>query len=582
MIHSNIGVHRSRSIRLSRPGRIGLSPHFFEALESRQLMTSVYGVTFPTLTLPAHPVTGIVAKGAAKITLTNISNNAALPTDKADLHIVARPTTAVGNSTDIDLGTLKNQNIGITVGSSKSYNFTLTIPAITAAGQYDILAIVDAPAPSGALILESSSAAVMTEEAQNFDLHTTLGTSTIPNAVIGGGTVVGTLQVKLTNDGNITDASTEKATIELFARPVGGGADVPLTTQTSLANQAIGGMKPAGFKNYTAKVIFPTTITSGDYVIVATATATGVTPENNAGNNTVVSGQTLHVTQGFLDFSTTFVGDKLPSAIIAGNAAAGSVQLKVTNLGNIDGSPAEKVDIAVVAHPMGGGSDIPLKTLLNQSVAKIKAGTGVKPFTVPLVFSGTLSAATYQIVVTTTADGPGVDTSSTNNSFTAADTVTVAPAFVDLSIPLTTTTLSGSVLGGTSGPASISVKNLGNIQSTGYTVEVFATTNGTIAGGDTPIGTTNSATAKIAAGATVKVPVTITLPAVVSSTPYTLVARVTLAGDTNAGNNTTAMGTVTATPTPPILGNEPASVSFIEKTSNTISVLTTTHIPLQM
>src|SRR4029079_9175913 len=102
---------------------------------------------------------------------------------------------------------------------------------------------------------------------------------------------------------------------------------------------------------------------------------------------------------------------------------------------------------------------------------------------------------------------------------------------------------------------------LGNVTSTGYTVEVFATDDGNIPGGATPIGTASSLTAKINPGASLNVPVSIAVPAAVSNHAYTLVARVTLAGDTNAGNNTKAAGTLTATPTPPVFGNLPTQLT---------------------
>ena len=95
-------------------------------------------------------------------------------------------------------------------------------------------------------------------------------------------------------------------------------------------------------------------------------------------------------------------------------------------------------------------------------------------------------------------------------------------------------------------------------------VDLFAaTTDGTIHGGDLPIGTTTSS-AKVLNGDTAKVAVKIALPSPLAQTTYTLVARVTTPGDNSTSNNLIAGGQVIVTATPPVLGNLPTSMTFVE------------------
>jgi hypothetical protein len=176
--------------------------------------------------------------------------------------------------------------------------------------------------------------------------------------------------------------------------------------------------------------------------------------------------------------------------------------------------------------------------------------------------NGTLGNGTYDVVITATDSLANRDTNSGNDTISVVTTIS-AP-FVDLTLDAANTNLSGNVVGGSAGRTTVTLHNLGNVSSTGYTVEVFATDGGAIPGGATPIGTLTSPNAKIGPGGTLSVPVSITVPAAASNHAYTLVARVTLGNDIDHGNDTLAAGTLTATPTPPVFGNLPAQITFDE------------------
>jgi hypothetical protein len=535
LVSDSLGGHM-RSVR--KRGRAAAKPLFAEPLEARLLMAADYSLAFTSDTLTSEAVFGFKATGTAKLVLTTVLNQNFSAADKANIRVVARPATAVDESQDIELGKLLNQGIGIAVDKTKTFTVPLALPAGTAVGEYLLIATADMTVGGARLGTATAQDGVVVEP-QTFDLHATFNTVTAPTTQTSGGGTVNTFQVKLTNDGNIAAPAGETAAIQLFLRPVGEGADVPLpqTSPVSIAN-----LKPGASKLVTLKTALPISVASGDYTLVAVATAAGPQAETDPDNNVATSNQTVTVTQGVLDYQTTVGTVSLPPAIVAGVAAGGSVQVKLTNKGTVTTGAAEKLNVQLVARPTGGGADVPLTAVAAVSFGNVKPNA-VKTVTLKPAFAASLPAGTYEVVAVASSAVTAVDTNAANDS-AVAGTVTVAAPFVDLTGVDATTTLAASVAGGAKGTVTVTVKNQGNVVATGYKVEIFAITGETIPDNAVPVGTTTSATGKINPGATAKVAVSVTLPSPNLGTAYTLVARITHADDVDTSNNEGNVGTV--------------------------------------
>jgi hypothetical protein len=531
-------------------------------LEPRLLLAGQYTVTSFVHPFPDQVVAGVQLKDTTTVKISNLANHEFALTDKADIRVFAHPTGAGDASGDRELGAKLNQTIGVKVGGVKTFHIPLTLPADLALGSYDLLVVADAPGTSTPVASPLSGQSFIVADAF-VDLVTTIAKATLPTAAVSGSGAGGSVQVTITNGGNVNTPAAQKAQIQLFARPDGGGDDVPLAL---VQNVATGNLKPGGAKTVTAKFTFPKGLGTGSYHVVAVVTAS--VSDADTSNNAAAANPGVPVTLGEIDLATSVGKSTVPAAVIANGNAKYSLQVSVANDGNIATAKDEKVQIQVFARPVGGGQDLLLTTVSNVSVGNL-APTKFKTFNVS-VFQQSFLTGQYNLVAVVTDNVLNAETNTANNAAAGAATVTVAGPFVDLSADAATTALGGTVAAGKKGSASVTLKNLGNTASTGgYTVEVFATDGGTIDGTAVKVGTATSASAKIDAGKTLKVNVPLTLPEPGALHTYTLVARVTKAGDTNSANDTKAFaGQVTVQAALSILGQLPATIAFTETSTS--------------
>lgn len=378
--------------------------------------------------------------------------------------------------------------------------------------------------------------------------------------VVFGTVVEGTSSVTVEN---ISDQGNFLAgDIHVVARPasaVDASGDVVLGSLLSL-NIVV----PVGHsKSFPVKLTLPANIAIGNYSILALVTAPNAGLVVASG-----SGAPLSVDARTFDLAPAFGTISIPTSIL-NNGVAHKVQVYVGNVGNVAGSATEMVHVALFARPVGGGADRLLTTSADFSIAKLAPNptsikSKMKAVTLS-VLNTSFPVGAFHLVAVVADATPANDANAANNTAVDGGTITVAAALVDLSVDSVSDTLAATVAGGTAGTVSVTLKNSGNIPDTfGYTVDVFATTDGTIHQGSTPIGTTTTSSGIISNGSTAKVAVKVALPSPVAQTTYTLVARVTGFHDTNAFNDIAPGGAVNVTATPPLLGNLPTTMTFVE------------------
>lgn len=101
--------------------------------------------TFGDVKLPEAMINGRETKGTAKILLAR-GGDAPLPKgQKITMQVVLRPVDAVDDSQDVVIGTLANRNIsGLnSADGTKIFNVPLRVPAEAAAGDYEMIALID-------------------------------------------------------------------------------------------------------------------------------------------------------------------------------------------------------------------------------------------------------------------------------------------------------------------------------------------------------------------------------------------------------------------------------------------------------
>ncbi len=229
----------------------------------------------------------------------------------------------------------------------------------------------------------------------SFDLVPTGASAAFKGAIITGSSIKGTVKVSILNEG----AGDFPGTSDLvaFLRPQSGGADVVLTPTAGKVGK-IGSHKSA---NVTLKnVTLPTSLTAGTYLLGVKVLG------GNAGvDTTFIAPFTITAAAGFVTLGGSLTS-KIPLTFPAGKAVNTTLQLSVTDQGNIATTAIQTVNVSLLLRPTSGGSDVPLITNLAVPLKTLKAKTGKDAVKIPLVLSSVqtnaIPAGTYNVIVTLT------------------------------------------------------------------------------------------------------------------------------------------------------------------------------------
>jgi hypothetical protein len=340
-----------------------------------------------------------------------------------------------------------------------------------------------------------------------------------PTAVSGDGKKI-TLAIALANQGDAAVPVGQKISVAVVAVRTSDDARTPLQT---FANVSVSGLKAGATLPLKFTTTLPAGLADGAYRLELTADSADALPESDESNNTAQTAAEIAVTRGAVSLTDAVASSAFPASAIAGQKAAGSVKVTLTNDGNIATPAGAKVSVSLVLRPDGGGDDVLIGTKLNQAFANVKPGAKVT-VAISAALTATLPAGGYTLVahIAPTGFTPDAAADAVGASFAVVD------PFVQLVVTAATDPFAAAAGGNTAGNAVVTLANHGNVAAVGpATVTYWATTDGTITESSLNLGSQNL-TLKLAPGAALKTPAfAVALPNPDSTTAYTLVAAVT-------------------------------------------------------
>lgn len=509
-----------------------------------------------TTKIPASIITNKPAHGNVKLIVTNSSGSSdtiASPL-KIDVDVVARPVGAVDSSQDVVLSkpTATMSVGGLAPGKSRSIALPITFPSTLAAGQYDIIAMVDTTNVLAETNEDNNSVTsdtVVTAAPPFMDPALSFNHATVfPSSVVADG---GTLPIKinLTNLGNVrTTAGT--GTITITAHNLSTGTD---TTLDTISNVSLTGLAPSGTRTLTLSPVVPADLDNGQYAVdvALTDSLAGDVTSNNTAVSTDI-GQTLVVAPASFDVAASIGSRTLPPAIVTGTTPSDVVNVTVTNDGNTTLPAVQLTDVSVALRPVGAvdsSQDIIIGNVTSRPLNKLAVGAS-RTIAVPVHLVGTIPSGNYDLVATVTPTNL-TETSTDNNVVVDNDALTVSTSFNDIGIVIATTSFGGSNAGGgATGTGTVTLENFGNIHTKGnVALQFFASTTDNIVDGQL-IGA-GLVPINLNPGQTITSTAALTLPAQFTSSTLTLFAKIVPSGftDTNPDNDVAQAGTLTTSGT---------------------------------
>lgn len=522
--------------------------------------------------VPTAVVEGKAAKGTVKVTLVHEGDVSLLgKMPKIDINVVARPVDAVDSSEDVVIGTVKGANIaGLGVGTnSRSVTAKVALPASLAAGQYNIVAVIDTTNQL-AETDETNNEGVLANAfaiAPAFeDLELSSATHTLASTVLGGD--AGRGSVVITNRGNVDAVG---AVDVIFVAKRDGEPDVTLGQVTGVKLK----LKPgAASKPIAVPLLVPGSLIDGaTYAVHAfIAPATDIVGDVSENNTLGPVGDPVTVTQPDYDLAGT-VTEVSVASLLQGAAAKGTLKVIISNVGDTPlPAKAPAIVVRIVARPNAAtdtSQDVTVGTASKVAIGGLKNSDAPRVVPASINIPAILAAGDYKLVAIIDDTGLQVESDETNNEAVAAALLTVQPAFEDLQLVNATTGFSTTGLGGDKKVGTVTLKNLGNVPAVGSVDITFvARRNGEA---DTVIGQSLGAKVNIKPGETAK-PININLQLPSSLTDgatYTLHALITpgadIVGDSPLNNTSGQIGpALTITQPPAFLLDFGDTISFVQ------------------
>jgi hypothetical protein len=377
---------------------------------------------------PTAVVAGAAAKASVVVAVTNNGPQAVPAKASAVVRVVARPTDAVDNSQDVQLGdaTIK---VGLANdASSKPKKINLSYPADLPSGSYRLVTVVDATG----LITESNennNTATLNDPqievaAPFVDLSAVINGAVLPDAVIAGDGASLSLPINITNTGNVALAKGQAIDVQIFARPADAqddSQDVLIDTQTGLS---VSGLKPGAIKKLNLKSALPADLSEGNYVLAVKVDSANAVTESNESNNTAATpgNDAIDVSEAFIDLSIQSTSTNLTGTVEGGKNGVATVVIAHEGNVAVDGN----VKIEIFATTNGVIDDDAISIGVSESTAVKLAPGASKGFNVNITAPAAVAPVTYQLVARITPLAPIADTDPSNQTSTIGN-VSVTP-----------------------------------------------------------------------------------------------------------------------------------------------------------
>jgi hypothetical protein len=156
-------------------------------------------------------------------------------------------------------------------------------------------------------------------------------------------------------------------------------------------------MKPGGSVKITTAIKFPAGLVAGTYTVLERITPTPKLAESSTADDLMNSAFTFTVNPPTYDLTGTLNSSTLKSSV---KGVAGNLNLTLRSLGNVNLSPAQKVQLQIIAHPasaLNAASDVLLGTS-TVTVANL-APQKTLTFTLTINYLKVLHSGAYHIQV---------------------------------------------------------------------------------------------------------------------------------------------------------------------------------------
>ena len=249
-----------------------------------------------------------------------------------------------------------------------------------------------------------------------------LKSSKLPLAIIAGTSAKSSIELIISNNGNVSTDRTATVSIEVGARSLSSGA----VYAVGAVDLKVGGLAAGKSKNIKLPVEFPADIPEDNYEIVV-----------SLGNQElVIEGAAVALSEAFVALGMEVVKSEFPSSIIAGTAAKSSIELAIVNSGNVATDRSAVAQIRVVARSLDDGNDY-LLTEADLKVGGLKPSAS-KKYRVAVSFPADVPDGDYSIVVTMDGMEAVVD----------GTTVAIREPFVELEMELKKSNVPSAIVAG--------------------------------------------------------------------------------------------------------------------------------------
>jgi len=351
-------------------------PWFFDAVAATVDLAALID---PSVRLPLRATSGDGTPIWFPVAVINYGTVASEPGQTIDIDIYARNVT---HNHDVYLTTWADQWIGsLAPWTWRTFYRSVLLPPGLDSGEYKLVAHADA----GDEVAESDEANNIAVTDQSIDvalgyvdLTGTFGSISLPQSVVGGEAIGGSVTVTVTNGGNVALPAGQRVDAIVQARPTGPpGAPVVIH---EARGQWIGGLGANQSQTLWLWVDLPVGLPANTYELEAQITPSPALNEQVVGNNLVTSDAdgrvpTIVSADPFVDLAGWFGSVTVPDVALADRRLSGSVPVVVTNLGNVPLPAGQHVSIRVTAERLdAGGAGHLLVEKPDHSVGYLAAG----------------------------------------------------------------------------------------------------------------------------------------------------------------------------------------------------------------
>lgn len=352
--------------------------------------------------LPATVIAGSTPTFTVPLTVTNIGTSPLPGGATTDVHFFLKRKDN-GRQFDFAQSPPALNVSGLGAGASKTFRITLKLPANLNPGDYSLVAVINRKkgvAETLATNDKVTGSQVFTVEPTTTNLAGDLVSSKLPTAIIAREPISGSIVVRVRNVGNQQLPAGQQIKLTVQTRNLVTNEVITLTTSAPFS---VSGMAGHTSMLFTVPVNKAKGLPAANYGYEVVIKPVQALAQSNTADDVIsktTGGTRLGLRVSQPDISATLGNSTLPKTITVGSPTnkSGTIGVVIKNAGTAALPADEKVKIAIIAHPTGGGSDITLLAAGAQYSVASLAASGNTTIAVPVSFNGTkFTAGNYTV-----------------------------------------------------------------------------------------------------------------------------------------------------------------------------------------